>query len=130
MLHGDRETSMVAQWIFNGFAALLLLAACGVVFGRNSVRAALCLILTFLCAAPLWLMAKAEFLALVLVFVYVGAVMTLFLFVVMMLDIKATERRSGWVRHYPLVALTVGMLALLLMGLLKTGFTKNGLFLG
>ena len=79
--------------LFYVFAAILLGAACGVVFSKNPIHSIMYLVLTFFQAAVLWLMAEAEFLAIVLVLVYVGAVMVLFLFVVMMLG-RGTEART------------------------------------
>ena len=85
--------------LFYMFAAVLIGAALGVVFSRNPVHAVMFLVLTFFQSACLWLLAEAEFLAIVLVLVYVGAVMVLFLFVVMMLDIKVEEVRRGFTRY-------------------------------
>jgi NADH-quinone oxidoreductase subunit J len=87
---------------FYVFAAILLLAALRVITARNPVHAALFLVLAFFTAAALWLLLYAEFLAATLVLVYVGAVMVLFLFVVMMLDINFDELRRGMWRHLPL----------------------------
>jgi len=83
-------------------AAILLLAALRVITARNPVHAALWLVLAFFTAAALWLLLHAEFLAVALVLVYVGAVMVLFLFVVMMLDISFDKLREGFWRHLPL----------------------------
>jgi NADH-quinone oxidoreductase subunit J len=94
---------------FYAFAAILLLAASRVVTARNPVHAALWLVLAFFTAAATWLLLYAEFLAITLVLVYVGAVMVLFLFVVMMLDINFDKLREGFWRHVPLAAL-VGLL--------------------
>ena len=85
--------------LFYMFAAVLIGAALGVVFSRNPVHAVMFLVLTFFQSACLWLLAEAEFLAIVLVLVYVGAVMVLFLFVVMMLDIKVEEVQRGLTRY-------------------------------
>jgi NADH-quinone oxidoreductase subunit J len=87
---------------FYVFAAILLLAALRVITARNPVHAALFLVLAFFTAAALWLLLYAEFLAVALVLVYVGAVMVLFLFVVMMLDINFDKLRQGMWRHLPL----------------------------
>ncbi len=94
---------------FYAFAAILLLAALRVITARNPVHAALWLVLAFFTAAALWLLLYAEFLAVTLVLVYVGAVMVLFLFVVMMLDIDFDRLRDGLWRHLPVAAL-VGIL--------------------
>ncbi len=88
--------------LFYVFAAIMLGAALGVVFSRNPVHSVMLLVLTFFNAAILWLMAEAEFLAIVLVLVYVGAVMVLFLFVVMMLDVDVEAARRGVARYAPL----------------------------
>jgi NADH-quinone oxidoreductase subunit J len=81
------------------FAAILVAAALGVIVSRNPVHSVLSLVLCFVTSAAIWLLIEAEFLAVVLVLVYVGAVMVLFLFVVMMLDIDFEELRSGFTRY-------------------------------
>jgi len=91
-------------WIF---AAILVIAAVCVITVRNPVHSALFLVLAFFTAAALWILLRAEFLAIALVLVYVGAVMVLFLFVVMMLDINLERIREGFWGHLPL-ALAVG----------------------
>ena len=88
-------------WSFYLFGAVTVLAALAVVTVKNPVHAALCLVLTFFSTACIWLLADAEFLAIALVLVYVGAVMVLFLFVVMMLDIKLEPLREGFARYLP-----------------------------
>jgi len=103
--------------VFYVFAAVLVFAALRVVTCRNPVHAALFLVLAFLNSAGLWLLLEAEFLAMTLVLVYVGAVMVLFLFVVMMLDINQTEMRAGMRRFAPL-GLGVGVLLLVEMALI------------
>ena len=87
--------------LFYGFATVLVASAMGVVTVRNPVHAALLLVLTFFTSACLWLLLHAEFLAIALILVYVGAVMVLFLFVVMMLDIKVEPLREGFARYLP-----------------------------
>ncbi len=87
--------------LFYFFATILFGAALGVIFSRNPVHAAMFLVLTFFQSAVLWLLAEAEFLAIVLVLVYVGAVMVLFLFVVMMLDVNVERVRGGLTRYAP-----------------------------
>ncbi|HXO65450.1 MAG TPA: NADH-quinone oxidoreductase subunit J [Steroidobacteraceae bacterium] len=89
---------MLIQVLFHLFAALLILAALGVIIARNPVYSALALVMCFITSAAIWLLIEAEFLAVVLVLVYVGAVMVLFLFVVMMLDINLAELRQGFTR--------------------------------
>jgi NADH-quinone oxidoreductase subunit J len=95
--------------LFYGFGFVLLAAALGVVLVRNPVHAALLLVLSFVTASALWLLMYAEFLAITLVLVYVGAVMVLFLFVVMMLDINLDKLREGFWGNLPFAAL-VGLL--------------------
>jgi len=90
------------QLIFYGFAGLGIVAASMVIFSKNSVRAVLFLVLTFFCSAGLWMLLEAEFLSVTLVLVYVGAVMVLFLFVVMMLDVELASSREGFARFLPL----------------------------
>ncbi|WJW76479.1 NADH-quinone oxidoreductase subunit J [Thiohalobacter sp. IOR34] len=105
--------------VFYVFAAILLFAAGRVITVRNPVYAVLHLVLAFFSCAALWLLLEAEFLAITLVLVYVGAVMVLFLFVVMMLDINLAPLREGFVRYLP-VALPVAALMLLEMILVVT----------
>ena len=105
---------------FYFFAAILLFAAVSVVTSRNPVHAALFLVLAFFTAAALWMLLRAEFLAIVLVLVYVGAVMVLFLFVVMMLDINLDRLREGFWSYLPLGA-TVGILMVAEMVLVLGG---------
>src|SRR5258708_14072123 len=93
-----------ALLLFYGFAGVLLVSAILVITVRNPVHAALFLVLSFFTAAALWLLLYAEFLALTLILVYVGAVMVLFLFVVMMLDINLDLLREGFWRMLPLAA--------------------------
>ena len=93
---------MFQTLLFYFFAAVLIGAAGGVIFSRNPVHAVMFLVLAFFQSAVLWLLAEAEFLAIVLVLVYVGAVMVLFLFVVMMLDINVEQVRGGLTRYAPL----------------------------
>ena len=90
---------MLVSVLFYSFATILVAAGVGVILARNPVHAALCLVLCFFTSAVLWLLIEAEFLAIVLVLVYVGAVMVLFLFVVMMLDINVEELKKGFT-HY------------------------------
>jgi NADH-quinone oxidoreductase subunit J len=110
--------------IFYVFAALLVFAALRVVSTRNPVHAALWLVLAFFTASGLWLLLGAEFLAIALVLVYVGAVMVLFLFVVMMLDVNFDALRKDF-RSYLPVAVTVGVLVLVEMTLLLVNATRG-----
>ena len=105
---------MIQQVLFYIFAAVLVFAALMVITQRNPVHAALFLVLAFFNSAILWVMAEAEFLGIALVLVYVGAVMVLFLFVVMMLDVNVTPLREGFARYLPLGA-AVGLVMLLEM---------------
>ncbi len=93
---------MIITLLFYGFAAILVIAALGLITSRNPVHSALFLVLAFFQSAMLWLLMEAEFLAVVLLLVYVGAVMVLFLFVVMMLDINMERMREGYTRYMPL----------------------------
>jgi NADH-quinone oxidoreductase subunit J len=104
----------VIQVIFYAFSAMAISSGMMVVASNNPVRGALFLVLTFFAMAGVWLLLEAEFLALILVLVYVGAVMTLFLFVVMMLQVNVLSLREGFVRYWwlwglPLVLLVVGL---------------------
>ena len=105
---------------FYFFAAILIFAALRVITARNPVHSALFLVLAFFTAAALWLLLKAEFLAITLVLVYVGAVMVLFLFVVMMLDINFDKLREGFWSYLPLGG-TVGLLMVIEMVLVLGG---------
>ncbi len=93
---------MIITLLFYGFAAILVIAALGLITSRNPVHSALFLVLAFFQSSMLWLLMEAEFLAVVLLLVYVGAVMVLFLFVVMMLDINMERMREGYTRYMPL----------------------------
>ena len=98
--------------LFYLFSAVLVLAAIMVVTRRNPVQAALSLVLAFFSSAVIWMLAEAEFLAITLVLVYVGAVMVLFLFVVMMLDVDLAALRAGFIRYLPVgIAVAVLMAA-------------------
>ena len=102
--------------IFYFFAAIMVFGASMVITVRNPVRAALFLVLTFFASAAIWILLEAEFLAFVLVLVYVGAVMVLFLFVVMMLDINLTRIKEGFIRYLPLgIAVAVLMAAMMIL---------------
>jgi NADH-quinone oxidoreductase subunit J len=106
--------------VFYLFAAILLVSALCVITMRNPVHAALCLVLAFFTAAAIWMLLRAEFLAIVLVLVYVGAVMVLFLFVVMLLDINLDRLREGFWSYLPLGA-SVGVLMVIEMVLVLSG---------
>jgi len=96
------------KFVFYIFAAILVFAATMVVTRKNPVHSALFLVLAFFSSAGIWLLAEAEFLAIVLILVYVGAVMVLFLFVVMMLDIDVATMKAGFVKHMP-IALVISL---------------------
>ena len=108
--------------LFYLFAAVLLFAAFRVITARNPVYAALYLVLAFFQASAIWLLLRAEFLAISLVLVYVGAVMVLFLFVVMMLDINVEGLREGFWKHFPLAAGVGALIALEMAAVLMGGF--------
>ena len=110
--------------LFYVFAALMLFAAFKVITARNPVHAALYLVLAFFQAAAIWLLLKAEFLAITLVLVYVGAVMVLFLFVVMMLDINIDSMRQGFWKHFPLAGTVGAIIALQMSYVLMGGFRE------
>jgi NADH-quinone oxidoreductase subunit J len=105
------------DFIFYVLATILLVAALRVITSRNPVHAALFLVLSFFTAAGIWLLLQAEFLAIVLVLVYVGAVMVLFLFVVMMLDINIDKLREGFWSYLPMAG-TIGALMALEMAMI------------
>jgi NADH-quinone oxidoreductase subunit J len=95
---------LIPAILFYLFAGVLVVAALGVITSRNPVHSALFLVLAFFNSAVLWLLVEAEFLAIALVLVYVGAVMVLFLFVVMMLDVNVEKLREGFTRYAPIGA--------------------------
>ena len=99
-----------SEFVFYFFSTILVLAALGVITSRNPVHAALLLVLAFCTSAAIWMLLQAEFLAITLVLVYVGAVMVLFLFVVMMLDINMARLREGFWNYLPLGALVAALL--------------------
>jgi NADH-quinone oxidoreductase subunit J len=108
--------------LFYAFSAVLLLASLRVITARSAVHSALFLVLAFFSAACIWMLLQAEFLAISLVLVYVGAVMVLFLFVVMMLDANADMVREGFWKHFPLAALVGVVIALEMAAVLLPGF--------
>ncbi len=108
--------------LFYVFSAVLLLASFRVITARSTVHAALFLVLAFFSASCIWMLLRAEFLAIVLVLVYVGAVMVLFLFVVMMLDVNTDSLRVGFWRHLPLAGLVGAVIALEMALVLMRGF--------
>ncbi len=102
--------------IFYAFSSILVVASLAVITVKNTVYAALSLVLAFFTSAAIWILLEAEFLAITLVLVYVGAVMVLFLFVVMMLDVNITKVREGFARYLP-VGLLVGIVILAQMAI-------------
>ena len=112
----------VTTGLFYAFSAVLLFAAFRVITARNPVHAALYLVLTFFQASMVWMLLKAEFLSITLVLVYVGAVMVLFLFVVMMMDINVENLRAGFWNHFPLAAAVGVVIALEMAAVLMGGF--------
>ena len=115
------------KFVFYIFAAILVFAASMVITRRNPVHSALFLVLAFFSSAGLWLLAEAEFLAIVLILVYVGAVMVLFLFVVMMLDIDLATLRAGFIKYMPvgaLVALVMAIEMFMVVGPANFGLDK------
>jgi NADH-quinone oxidoreductase subunit J len=108
--------------LFYVFSAVLLLASFRVITARSTVHAALFLVLAFFSASCVWMLLKAEFLAITLVLVYVGAVMVLFLFVVMMLDINTDAFRDGFWKHFPLAGLIGAVVAVEMALVLMPGF--------
>jgi NADH-quinone oxidoreductase subunit J len=112
----------VQSALFYVFSATMLFAAFRVITARNPVHAALYLVLAFFQASGVWMLLRAEFLSIALVLVYVGAVMVLFLFVVMMLDINIDSIRQGFWKHFPLAATMGAVIALELAAVLLGGF--------
>ncbi len=108
--------------LFYVFSAVLLGASLRVITARSTVHSALFLILAFFNASCIWMLLKAEFLAITLVLVYIGAVMVLFLFVVMMLDINSDKVRDGFYKHLPLAGLVGALIALEMAAVLMGGF--------
>lgn len=120
---------IVQELIFYAYSLVLVLAATMVITVRNPVYAVLFLVLTFFSAAAIWMLLEAEFLAIILVVVYVGAVMVLFLFVVMMLDINLLPLKEGFTRYLPVAVLVAfAMAAELLMVLWSKGRFGADLF--
>ena len=107
------------------FSAVLMFASFRVITARNPVYAALYLVLAFAQAAALWILLKAEFLAITLVLVYVGAVMVLFLFVVMMLDINVDSLRQGFWKHFPIAGTLGAVIALEMAAVVMGGFRNT-----
>jgi len=119
----------IYEIVFYVFSLMMLAGAVMVITVRNSVYAALSLVLTFFSAAALWMLLEAEFLAIILILVYVGAVMVLFLFVVMMLDINMEPLKEGFIRYLPAgIAVAVLMAVELLLVVLSKGRFEEGAY--
>lgn len=116
----------LVQIIFYVFSGLTILSATMVVFQKNPVRCVLFLVLSFFASSVLWILAEAEFLALILVLVYVGAVMTLFLFVVMMLNIDVETMKSKIYYYFPLGLIIVAFSVGFLLKALPAGVVGSG----
>jgi NADH-quinone oxidoreductase subunit J len=114
------------SWLFYFLSIVLVSAAAAVVTLRNPVHCALSLVLTFFTCACLWLLLRAEFLAIALVLVYVGAVMVLFLFVVMMLDIKVVPGREGFATYLPAGLLVAAIMLIEMIALMGAGKLMDG----
>ena len=115
----------VKTGLFYAFSAVLLFAAFRVITARNPVHAVLFLVLAFFEAAMIWMLLRAEFLSITLVLVYVGAVMVLFLFVVMMMDINLEDLRAGFWKHFPMAALLGVVIALEMSYVVIGGFRPS-----
>src|SRR3954451_12293586 len=111
---------MLVEILFYVFGTFLVLAALGVITSRNPVYSALSLVVCFITSAAIWLLIEAEFLAVVLILVYVGAVMVLFLFVVMMLDINVEEVRARFTRYTWFGAIVAGIVVFQLVSVVWT----------
>ena len=119
----------IYEIVFYMFSLVMLAGAVMVITVRNSVYAALSLVLTFFSASALWMLLEAEFLAIILILVYVGAVMVLFLFVVMMLDINMEPLKEGFIRYLPAgIAVAVLMAVELLLVVLTKGRFEEGAY--
>jgi NADH-quinone oxidoreductase subunit J len=113
------------QLAFFVFALILIIAALMTVLSRNPVRCALFLVLAFFSAAALWILLDAEFLGLILILVYVGAVMTLFLFVIMTVNIDIAEKKAGFVSYLPYAVVSIVVLSGILIYALLHGIANS-----
>jgi NADH-quinone oxidoreductase subunit J len=118
---------MNIEFLFYLFAAVAVFAALRVITARNPLHAVLYLVLTFVSSAGIWMLLEAEFLAITLVLVYVGAVMVLFLFVVMMLDINIEQMRKGFLRWLPVGLLLAGLIVVQMVWVLGAKETSAGM---
>ena len=113
----------IELYVFSFFSTLLIYCALKVITVNNPVKAAIYLVFSFFTSAVLWMLLNAEFLAIILVLVYVGAVMVMFLFVVMMLDINLTQMQEGFVNYFPVGLLVFFTMATLLVFFLNQQFS-------
>ncbi|MBK8182289.1 MAG: NADH-quinone oxidoreductase subunit J [Candidatus Competibacteraceae bacterium] len=113
------------KFLFYVFALILIFAAVRVITVRNSVHAALFLVLAFFTSAALWLLIEAEFLAITMVLVYVGAVMVLFLFVVMMLDLNISPTREGFIKYLPVGAAIAAVIVIEMVLVVGSGYFSS-----
>ncbi|HVV68721.1 MAG TPA: NADH-quinone oxidoreductase subunit J [Gammaproteobacteria bacterium] len=120
--------NLIPQLTFYIFSAILLISAVMVVFSRQPVRGVLFLVLAFFASSVLWMLLEGEFLALVLIFVYVGAVMTLFLFVVMMLNLDTAPRMQGLVRYLPIFAVVLALLVFLMIKVINPSYFPDQVY--
>jgi len=111
---------VLVEVLFWVFAGILVISALAMICVRNPVHSAMLLVLCFFTSAAIWLLIEAEFLAVVLILVYVGAVMVLFLFVVMMLDINVEEVRARFTRYIPIAAIVAGVVVFQLVSVVWT----------
>jgi len=119
----------IYEIVFYAFSLVMLAGAVMVITVRNSVYAALSLVLTFFSASALWMLLEVEFLAIILILVYVGAVMVLFLFVVMMLDVNMEPLKEGFIRYLPAgIAVAVLMVVELLVLIWSKGRFEEGAY--
>lgn len=114
----------VKTGFFYAFSAVLLFSAFRVITARNPVHAVLFLVLSFFQAAMIWMLLKAEFLSIALILIYVGAVMVLFLFVVMMLDVNVKNARTGFWKNFPLAAVVGVVIVLEMTAVLLGAFSE------
>lgn len=121
----DNLTIDVKLVLFYLFSAIVVTASCSVILARHPVKAVLSLVLAFVASSGLWLLVNAEFLALTLIVVYVGAVMVLFLFVVMMLDVDVSAMYEGFTKYFPAaLLLAIGFFIVLFKTLTISYFTS------
>jgi len=116
------DKNLIIQIIFYGFSTVLILSALKVITARNTVYSALFLVLAFFTCSAIWILLRAEFLAIALILVYVGAVMVLFLFVVMMLNINEQPLREGFIKYLPVGILVAVVVVAEMIIVITNGF--------